>query len=276
MERLPKEIVIHILSFLNFKELISMERVNHFFEKMIKMESWNHLTVVMITYLRNNFLFEVNYRSIKKFLENHHFSCYDFSECVVDDALLTSIHGCQFLDLSICQGLSYHVFNELANNNKFKSIALGGLKIGSDALKAFKECDDISLAFCDRLTDMDIPKQMNCVKIDLSNCNNLTDNCLQSFTKCKFVYLQYSKFTDVGISALINCEALFIDGCNVTGSAFSSLPKLRVVSATECHNLQDRYIKDLKHCKRINLLDCPLVSQNSVDELRQLGIRVFK
>ena len=60
MEKLPQEIIILILEYLSFEELLKMELVNKQFKKIIRKNKWENLTINFIKNIGKNYTYTIN------------------------------------------------------------------------------------------------------------------------------------------------------------------------------------------------------------------------
>ena len=251
MNSLPDEILVFILSQLNFQDLITMEKVNKFLNTFIKSEPWPHIRVNMLQKFYNKDFVEKNKQQLKRFIANHQFAWYDFTETYIDDEFLSMIRGCKKIHLGSCQFITHRGLFELSKNNSIELIKFDFCHQITDVdLLLFKDCKSISLYGIKNITDNSLSIFTKCEMIEINGFDEITDKALTNLKKCKNIRIVGSKITDVGISHLSACETIDLVGCeHINGSSFTSLTKLRELNFLHCYQINEENIKKLKNVK---------------------------
>ena len=140
MEFLPQEILIEILEYLNFQELLNLKKINKYFNNLIKQNKWKYITIIPNS--------KMSKKKLVQFIETHNFINYDFNDFDITDNELKYLSNCETLNLSWCnitdEGIQY-----LRNCNKLN---LYQTNITDMGLKYLSNCETLNLGYC-KITD---------------------------------------------------------------------------------------------------------------------------
>lgn len=108
-------------------------------------------------------------------------------------------------------------------------------------------------------------------RVDLSECLNLSDQCLKYLNECEIVNLSFcNNITDVGISFLKNCKKISLKGCEkITDKGISKLVNCHTLNLSKCKNITDKGISNLRNCHTLILSDCIQLTDNGIKELHK-------
>src|ERR1700722_2207010 len=113
---LPSEIVLIIFNFLSIQDLIKIELICHKFNKIVKNNNWENITIK-----------SKDIENIKHIITNYNFVNYDFSESNITDENVKMLGNCHTLNLSGCK------------------------KITDESIKMLGNCHTLYLSYCDQI-----------------------------------------------------------------------------------------------------------------------------
>lgn len=212
---IPKEIVVHCLKFLYFKDVINLEFVNHHFKDLIKSVKWDYLIIIHNspgTFISSRY-------DPQKTIVTRYYDSLDF---------ITKKYGFSKIRL-------FNPEHELTN-------------------KIIKICNNyhtFDLYNCWTITDdhLELLSMSNCRVLILSNCGKITDRGVSYLGNREFDELDFShcwRITDASVK-LLKCRKLILSSCyQVTDDGIMFLDKCRYLDITWCRNVTDDCIKLLK------------------------------
>ena len=267
---LPNEILIRILNYLNWQEVILFSRVCRQFEQLIKTHHWLHRVTIkninMIQLITKKYQFD-NYK-IKdqkitdtdlSYLSSAH--TVDLSDCLnITNAGLSYLLNVQILDLSGCRkitdvGLSHlskvHTLN-IAHCDKITNVGLSYLS----------EVYTLNLAHCDNITDVGLSHLTNVRILDLTGCDKITDMGLSYLAseaggisdKIHTINLTGCHIGDTGLSYLREIRTLTVFGDRITYAGLKNLEKIDNLRLRFCNNITDADLICLKKIRKLHVL----------------------
>ena len=149
MEKLPQEIIIEILEYLPFQELLKLELINKQFKKIIRENEWKKL---MVSFNENM----IDTKLLEKFITNHNFINYDFKGCeiIIIDKILKFLKNCHTLNLSCCKQITDQGLSHLTN------------------------CHTLNLSCCNQITDRGLSYLTNYHILKLFGCLQISQNLI--------------------------------------------------------------------------------------------------
>ena len=140
-------------------------------------------------------------------------------------------------------------------------------------IKCSKSGLSLNLSFSS-ITDKDLKDLDNLYKLDLTSCNNITDEGIKYLGDRNINWLILGcsiKITDKGIKLLVNLHTLQICGCdNITDEGIQCLVNLHTLQLVYCDTITDKGIKCLYKLDTLRLNSCNKITDKGIKFLVNL------
>ncbi|MCA0370642.1 MAG: hypothetical protein LCH26_06035 [Proteobacteria bacterium] len=217
-------------------------------------------------------------------------TCTDLSIADNDLAYLTQAID---VDLRCCTLITDAGLTSLKNTT---TINLCGCNIGDAGLVHLEKAKEIILSHCP-ITDAGLVSLSHAESVNLWKCAFVKDEGLAFLANIHTIDLSYCTITDAGLSHLKRAKDVTLKGCTtLTRNGFAHLANALTVDLSACTqltnddlaffanveditlracNITDAGLLSLQKVKRINLAQCPGVTQGAKDQLRARGVEVI-
>lgn len=266
MNSLPNEILVHIFAYLDYQNLIRLERVCHLYHLLVRSYHWNILVPAtnfeMLTFLKSKYQFH-NYDytyypyTLDQFIENekYHYTGYDFR-------IIASHVTDQF------------IMDHLNILERAKYVGLGMCsQITDTSIRLLKNVKEMDLAGCNNITDASVSLLGNANILDLSMCTNLTDASIIHLKNVHTLTLFGLKITDDSVRHLRGVRKLCISNSPyITDVSIKRLTYLTSLIMNDCQRITDRSLTFLIHLKELSIEDCRGITGTFLDHLPRLQL----
>lgn len=247
--QLPADISIIIFSNLNIIDIVRLELVNMSFKNLIRKNNWTNINIGLslnfcddyynnvLYYLHEKNCIVQNLDVVKTILSTHKLMVENLSISYFNEEILKIIHHCRRIKLRgwgiTNQSLGYikNAKNISISDYPYMLLIIIPIHQKKDALLTddtdaindtglsnLVNCHKVKLYHCTDITETGLGYLANCDTVKLSHCK-VTDNGLKNLVKCRKVDLHYcDEITNVGLNYLVNnCEKIVITHCtNIT------------------------------------------------------------
>ncbi|KAL9648807.1 hypothetical protein ABK040_003740 [Willaertia magna] len=238
------------------KDFISLSSVNKYFRnyllknKLPLNEIFKRNEIILTNNLPN-YLFEIEYLSLKKF-GNHNFKLLN-----------------QFKELK-CLFVWSLQNGYLLNFKKLKELYIYNTNMNKILLNLSSELTNLTIGACEIVKEINFSKFTKLNSLTLLECYNIPTNCLKNLNQLKklSIFDNYS-ITDDSLNELINLEEFYINGCSFTGICLQNFTNLKILDITDS-NIKDDFLLNLNNLKELKLYNCRNILGNCLQNLIKL------